>query len=262
YIKSYVAACFTVAAIYAFAVGSQSGVWTGGIALALAVADALIYGIMLCLTGFILWNVYRFATPAHSVPKYNFIAVMAITLLTGISVTGIESLAVYLSFPSQFGMFASTIPVRTLITLLIYIIVRLLYLAYCKREVAVAADPCNESQPEQTAGKPVIERFTVRVGQKIKIIPVSEVIFIRADGDYISINTAESSFLKEQTMNEAENTLPTDSFVRIHRSYIVNINFISRIERYGEKQQVMLSGGEKIRISAARYRTLKQILGF
>jgi len=245
YTKSYIAACFAVAAIYAFVAGSR-----GGISLALLFADALIYGGLLCLTGFVLWNIYRFAMPAaYSVPIYGFI-----TLLTGICVTGVEVFAIYLSFPSLFGTFAATIPVRLMITLLIYIILRLLYVAYCK-----SASVAVEAPEEQTAG--IAERLTVRVGQKIKIIPINEVIFIKADGDYISINSADGSWLKEQTMNETESMLPSDRFVRIHRSYIVNINFISRIERYGERQQIMLSGGEKIRISAARYHVLKKILG-
>ena len=106
-----------------------------------------------------------------------------------------------------------------------------------------------------------LDRITVRSGTKIKIIPLDSVIYIQADGDYISIHTPEGKWLKEQTMNYTENMLPPHSFVRIHRSYIVNIHHISRIERYGEKQLIVLHNNEKIKISAARYQLLKQILG-
>ena len=82
-----------------------------------------------------------------------------------------------------------------------------------------------------------------------------------ADGDYISIHTQEGNWLKEQTMKYTEELLPPNKFVRIHRSYIVNVDQISRIERYGERQQVVLHNKEKIKISAARYMVLKQILG-
>jgi DNA-binding LytR/AlgR family response regulator len=62
-------------------------------------------------------------------------------------------------------------------------------------------------------------------------------------------------------MKHTEDMLPPDKFIRIHRSFIVNTNYISRIERYGEHQIVLLNS-EKIKISAARYHSLKQILGF
>ena len=114
--------------------------------------------------------------------------------------------------------------------------------------------------PEQSkAGKVAIDRITVRSGQNIKIIPIDDIIFIKADGDYISINTANGYWLKEQTMKYTEDTLPTDRFLRIHRSYIVNVNHIRRIERYGEKQLIVLHNNEKIKISSARYQILKQI---
>ena len=115
--------------------------------------------------------------------------------------------------------------------------------------------------PERSmSGKASSDRIAVRSGQNIKIIPLVDIIFIKADGDYISINTANGYWLKEQTMKYTEETLPADSFLRIHRSYIVNVNHISRIERYGEKQLIVLHNNEKIKISTARYQILKQAL--
>jgi DNA-binding LytR/AlgR family response regulator len=119
----------------------------------------------------------------------------------------------------------------------------------------------DTTRPPVTTNLPS-DRITVRSGQKIKIIPIEDIIYIKADGDYISIKASEGNWLKEQTMKYTEDILPTDHFVRIHRSYIVNVNHISRIERYGEKQQVVLHNNEKIKISAARYQTLRQVLGF
>ena len=107
----------------------------------------------------------------------------------------------------------------------------------------------------------MIDRLTVRYGQKIKIIPIHEIIYVKADGDYVTIYTAEGHWLKEQTMKHTEDILPQDRFVRTHRSYIVNINHINRIERYSDQQLIVLSNGEKIKISNARYQVLKQRLG-
>jgi DNA-binding LytR/AlgR family response regulator len=154
----------------------------------------------------------------------------------------------YLLSPSSFEHFVATIPVRILITLLTVAIIRLYYLLYS-----------DKKEPLPTAAQPV-DRITVRSGQKIKIIAIDEILYIKADGDYISIRTSEGSWLKEQTMKHTEDMLPPDKFIRIHRSFIVNTNYISRIERYGEHQQVVLHNREKIKISAARYQSLRHIL--
>ena len=116
------------------------------------------------------------------------------------------------------------------------------------------------TEPSKAVKSP-IDRITVRSGQNIKIIPIDDIIFIKADGDYISIKTAYGNWLKEQTMKYTEDILPNDRFLRIHRSYIINLNHISRIERYGEKQLIVLHNNEKIKISTARYQVLKQVLG-
>ena len=300
YRKSYITACLILAMIYAFIlVGNPFA--SSGISYGLAtnitdspstgfllfcLTDGLIYGGMLYLTGIILWNIFRFAIPTNYNSKYQLTFISALVILAGLFITAAESLAIYLCFPSIFDSFARSIPTRLFTNILIFIIVRLLYLFYHERNKNVNetsekdtfyenatldnATPDNtvsdgailstSAKPSGTVKSP-IDRITVRNGQKIIIIPIDEIIFIKADGDYISVNTAKGSWLKEQTMKYTEETLPIDRFVRIHRSYIVNINFISRIERYGEKQQIVLHNEEKIKISTARYQVLKQVLG-
>ena len=286
YRKIYIAACFAVAVIYAFALGGGllslgsslqgnlqipsggslpvsrgdipvlSGIEAG---LIFCIVGALIYGGILCLTGIILWNIFRFAIPSSYNLRYRFIFISILAVLTCLFIIATESFAIYIFFPSLFDFYTHSIPVRLLITLLIFIIIRLLYVFYNEKNKKTGEVP-GEMQ-EDNVSKSLIDRITVRSGQKIIIIPIDDIIFIKADGDYISINTAKGSWLKEQTMKYTEDTLPADRFVRIHRSYIVNINHISRIERYGEKQQIMLHDNEKIKISAARYQVLKQVLG-
>ena len=247
YRKYYITVCFVVAGIYVFVLGADQP-------LSFRIVNGLIFGGILCITGFVLWNTFRFAIPANTKYKLIFLSVLAI--LAGLIITGTESFAMYLCFPDLFGSFSHSIPTRLFITLLIFVIIRLVYTS-CYRK--------NESHvqvwEQQDVTLASINRITVRNGQKIIIIPIEEIIFIKADGDYISINTINGSWLKEQTMKDIENILPVDNFVRIHRSYIVNVNYISRIERYGEYRQVMLNNNSKIKISAARYQVLKQILG-
>jgi hypothetical protein len=118
-------------------------------------------------------------------------------------------------------------------------------------------DNINTKQKKNTP----ITQVSVKIGQKIRIIQVAEIISIKADGDYVSICTSDGTYLKEQTMKYYEENLPQTDFLRIHRSYIVRLSDILRIERYGQIQQVEMRSGEKIRISANGYKLLRSTLG-
>ncbi|NLE05721.1 MAG: LytTR family transcriptional regulator, partial [Crenarchaeota archaeon] len=96
---------------------------------------------------------------------------------------------------------------------------------------------------------------------KIKIIPLQDILYLQAEGDYVAIITGEGKCLKEQTMKYFEENLPKDRFIRIHRSYIVAVNAITRIEKDKQQQQVMLINKERIKISSTGYRILKERLG-
>lgn len=105
-------------------------------------------------------------------------------------------------------------------------------------------------------------RIVVKNGSHIKIIPVHEVNYIEAADDYVKIYTREGSFLKNGTMNHFESVLTKEQFVRCHRSYIINIQNITRIDPYEKDSHVaVLKSGEKIPVSRAGYAKLKQVLG-
>jgi len=245
--KTYIIACFTLAMIYALLVGEQPVI--------VRVSDGVIYGVILFVVANILWNIFRYAIPAKRESGYQLIVLVTLSILTTILIVGIEAFAVYLFFTDFFLDFAQTIPVRLFISLLLFIIYRLFYTSYqTEWNGSISAN-------EPTVKTEIVDRITVRNGQKIKIIHINDILFFRADGDYVDINTAEGHWLKEQTMKYTEEILPPDRFVRTHRSYIVNIHHISRIERYGEQHLIILSNGEKIKISTARYQILKQRLG-
>lgn len=106
-----------------------------------------------------------------------------------------------------------------------------------------------------------VDRITVRAGAGIKVIPIAELLYIKAEGDYIALVTREGRWLKEQTMKSIQESLPPRQYVRIHRSFLVNVAAISRIERYGEQQLVSLHNGDTIRISATGYKALREALG-
>jgi two-component system LytT family response regulator len=106
------------------------------------------------------------------------------------------------------------------------------------------------------------ERVVVKTGGRIKIIPLHEIQYIEAADDYVKIFTADGNFLKKKTMGFFENVLDPGQFVRTHRSYIVNIQQITRIDAYEKENQVaILTSGVKIPVSKNGYAKLKLVLG-
>ncbi|MEO5911016.1 MAG: LytTR family transcriptional regulator DNA-binding domain-containing protein [Pelobium sp.] len=106
------------------------------------------------------------------------------------------------------------------------------------------------------------ERIVVKIGNKIKIISIYDITHLAADDDYVNIHTKEGAFLKSQTLAFFEKNLNPQLFVRVHRSYIVKIDQITKIEPYEkEGHVVILKTGEKIPVSKTGYPKLKAVLG-
>lgn len=106
-----------------------------------------------------------------------------------------------------------------------------------------------------------LHRIAIKTGIKIVVMPVAGIHYIEADGDYVKIHTKESAFLKEKTMKYFETHLNPKEFIRIHRSYIVNINEIARIEQFDkESHVVILKKGDTLKTSTGGYKLLKQAL--
>lgn len=105
-------------------------------------------------------------------------------------------------------------------------------------------------------------RLVVRVNQEIKIIPTSQVSYFEAADDYVKIHTQGSSYLKKMTMKRLEESLSAQKFIRIHRSYILNLLEVTRIEPYEkERYLVYLKSGSKLPVSKIGYTRLRQVLG-
>jgi two-component system LytT family response regulator len=105
-------------------------------------------------------------------------------------------------------------------------------------------------------------RVVVKNGSKIKIIPVHDILYLEAADDYVKIHTNEGYFLKNKTMNHFEQVLDKQQFVRSHRSYIVNVTQITRIDPYEKDNHVaVLRQGPKVPVSRGGYGKLKSVLG-
>lgn len=108
-----------------------------------------------------------------------------------------------------------------------------------------------------------VNRIVVRKANSINIIPVDQIRYVEAQDDYVMIYHAEGKALKQQTMKFYEENLPKESFFRIHRSYIVRIEEIKRIEPYAKDNHIaILHSGDKLPVSRAGYKHLKDELNF
>ena len=108
-----------------------------------------------------------------------------------------------------------------------------------------------------------IDRIVVKSGSKIHIIPIDSIEHLEAQDDYVMIYCAEGRFMKKETLSYLERNLPDDRFIRIHRSHIVNINQIQRMEQYGKESYLLiLKNGNQVNVSKSRIKELKLELGF
>ncbi|WP_422359452.1 LytR/AlgR family response regulator transcription factor [Reichenbachiella sp.] len=106
-------------------------------------------------------------------------------------------------------------------------------------------------------------RLVVKDGTKIDIIPADEVIRIAAQDDYSEIITAKGKHLKKQTMKHLEQVLDPIKFVRVHRSSIVQVSQIAKIDKYGKETHLaQLKNGDEVVVSATGYAKLKELLGW
>lgn len=105
-------------------------------------------------------------------------------------------------------------------------------------------------------------RIVVKINGKIKIIPVQDIHYLEAADDYVKIITEEGSFLKNKTMSFFEQLLDPAQFSRVHRSYILNVNQVTRIDPYEKENHLaILKSGARIPVSKTGYPKLKGALG-
>lgn len=105
-------------------------------------------------------------------------------------------------------------------------------------------------------------RIVIRENHHIRIIPVEDILYIEAADDYAKIVTEKGQYLKNSTMAALEQKLPAGSFVRIHRSYIVNLREITQLHPYEkDSYTALLRNGRQLPVSKSGYPRLKSMLG-
>jgi two-component system, LytTR family, response regulator len=122
--------------------------------------------------------------------------------------------------------------------------------------VTPLAIPETIRQPEEK------NRVVIKEGGNIRIIPVHEILYFEAYDDYVKIFTAKEMFLKKKTMSFYESSLDASQFVRVHRSYILQLAQLTRIEPFEKDTHVaLLKNGSRIPLSKSGYTKLKTVLG-
>jgi two-component system LytT family response regulator len=106
-----------------------------------------------------------------------------------------------------------------------------------------------------------LERVLIRDGAQVHVLSVETIDYVEAQDDYAAFHAGGRSYLKEQTLAELEGLLDAARFVRVHRSFIVNVERIARVELYAkDSRMAILRDGRKLPVSRAGYARLQSLL--
>jgi hypothetical protein len=228
------------------------------------VADTLLYSTLYTLIAILLWNTLKYANFNTLSKIQQFIIYAALVLLSVAIIIG-AGVGIYMYIPFEgSGLLLSFIPVRILISLLVIILLLQHFsLKVCEIEnIEIPVEEQTEIFENEKTVVEIIERIAVKSGTKIHVVMVSDIVYIQSDGDYVQIFTSTGKYLKEQTMKSLEESLPTSLFARVHRTCIVNIQAIARVELYDKQsQQLTLKNGHQLKVSQAGYKMLRAKLG-
>ncbi len=105
------------------------------------------------------------------------------------------------------------------------------------------------------------ERIVVKDGARVHIIPIGQLEYAEAQDDYVALHSGGKSYLKQQTISSLEESLDPAKFVRVHRSFLINLECISKIEPYTKDSRLaILTGGAQVPVSRAGYLRLKEAM--
>jgi two-component system LytT family response regulator len=104
-------------------------------------------------------------------------------------------------------------------------------------------------------------RVLILDGANVHVLPVDKIDYVEAQDDYVAFKSEGKQYLKDQTLSAVEETLDSSRFVRIHRSFILNIDRISKVELYAkDSRMAILRDGTRLPVSRAGYARLSQLL--
>jgi len=106
------------------------------------------------------------------------------------------------------------------------------------------------------------DRIVVREGTRVHVLPVAQVDALEAQDDYVVVRSAGRRHRKHQTLAGLAESLDPARFLRVHRSFVINVERLARIEPYAKGSVVaILADGSKIPVSREGHAKLKELLG-
>jgi len=124
-----------------------------------------------------------------------------------------------------------------------------------------AAVPVDEIVRDAKPKTGPAERVLIRDGANVHVLPVDKIDYVEAQDDYVAFKSEGKQYLKDQTLAAVEAALDPARFVRIHRSFILNIDRISKVELYAkDSRMAILRDGTRLPVSRAGYARLSQLL--
>lgn len=106
------------------------------------------------------------------------------------------------------------------------------------------------------------QRIVVKKGTNLVILPVHTIHYIEAFDDYVKVHTKDGFYLKKKTLSHYEKAFDPSQFVRVHRSFLLNIQELTRIEPLAKDSHIaLLKNGTRVPLSEAGFAKLKGVLG-
>jgi two-component system, LytTR family, response regulator len=120
--------------------------------------------------------------------------------------------------------------------------------------------PTEAAAARNAAERP--QRIVVKDGTRVHVIPLDKLDYVEAQDDYVALHSGGKAYLKQQPIASLEALLDPARFVRIHRSAIVNLERVDRIEPYGKESRIaILHGGARLPVSRSGYARLMEAMG-
>jgi two-component system LytT family response regulator len=106
---------------------------------------------------------------------------------------------------------------------------------------------------------PYPEKILVQTGNRLVTVTVSDILRIEAEGDYATLVTETGKHLSNYGIGALEAKLNPQNFLRVHRSDIVNLNFIREIQKYPSSYDVIMQNGDVVRVSRSYMDKIREL---
>lgn len=227
----------------------------------IAICDSLITNTLHSFCILLVWYPIRYYRNTFNIPLFLLFHLLLLLLSFSIWL-GLGYLITRLCVSEPFAyqnFFLNVLGLRIFSASLIYIIFTLTYYLFMARDELKERQRKIDNLTDEPQVIPLekLSRISVKKRNTIHFIPVNQIHYIEANGDYVFIYTEGERYLKDKTMKYWEANLPNELFVRIHRSFIVNVGQIERVELYEkETYKIHLKNGNTLRASANGYKKL------